>query len=369
MSTIFWNQRLARRRRRARIYSFEQMESRTLLATTPVLAGYWAFDDGQGTVATDSSGQQPPNNGTLVVGPTWTTGKVGGALALDGSNDLVDVHDSPSLEISGGITLAAWIKPNAVATQRVITKDYGTANGYELSLSNSGHAFVRFNQATSGNTYRLDANASYPTDGNTWVHLAATYDEATIKIYVNGVLDNSMATTFTIGMNHVDLGLAADVGSGSGTNTLHGQMDEVRIYNGALSDQDIKNLWTASATNQPPVVNAGANQTITLPSAATLQGTVSDDGLPNPPGAVTTAWSEFSGPGTVTFANAAAVNTTASFSASGTYDLRLTANDGALSSSAHHSRRHDHPGSRRVLGIRRRPRHGRHRFLGPAAPQ
>src|SRR5262245_21859916 len=86
-------------------------------------------------------------------------------------------------------------------------------------------------------------------------------------------------------------------------------------------------------TNQPPGVNAGLDQTITLPSSANLIGTVSDDGLPNPPGVVTTTWSKVSGPGTVTFGNAAAVNTTASFSLSGSYVLRLTANDSALQAS------------------------------------
>jgi K319L-like, PKD domain len=77
--------------------------------------------------------------------------------------------------------------------------------------------------------------------------------------------------------------------------------------------------------NQPPGVNAGPDQTITLPGSANLIGTVSDDGLPNPPGALTTTWSKVSGPGTVTFGNAAAVSTTASFSAAGNYVLRLTA--------------------------------------------
>ena len=85
--------------------------------------------------------------------------------------------------------------------------------------------------------------------------------------------------------------------------------------------------------NQPPGVNAGPDQTITLPDSANLDGTVSDDGLPNPPGALTTTWSKVSGPGTVTFGNAAAVDTTASFSAAGNYVLRLTVNDGALQAS------------------------------------
>src|SRR5439155_5638849 len=74
-------------------------------------------------------------------------------------------------------------------------------------------------------------------------------------------------------------------------------------------------------------------QAITLPSSANLNGTVTDDGLPNPPGTVTTTWSEVSGPGAVTFGNASAVDTTASFSAAGTYVLKLEASDSVLSSS------------------------------------
>jgi RHS repeat-associated protein len=89
----------------------------------------------------------------------------------------------------------------------------------------------------------------------------------------------------------------------------------------------------AIGLNQPPVVNAGADQTITLPATASLIGTATDDGLPNPPGALTLAWSQGSGPGTATFSAPAALSTTVSFSVAGTYVLRLTANDGALSTS------------------------------------
>ena len=88
-----------------------------------------------------------------------------------------------------------------------------------------------------------------------------------------------------------------------------------------------------NGNNSAPVVNAGADQTLVLPvSTAPLNGTVTDDGLP---GCATLAvsWSQVSGPGTVTFANPNAVTTTATFSAVGTYVLRLTANDTLLSSS------------------------------------
>ena len=92
----------------------------------------------------------------------------------------------------------------------------------------------------------------------------------------------------------------------------------------------LANNWLQS-DNLPPVVDAGIDQTITLPANASLDGTVTDDGLPNPPSAVTTTWTKQSGPGTITFGDANSVDTTASFSTNGTYVLRLTANDSVLS--------------------------------------
>jgi len=102
--------------------------------------------------------------------------------------------------------------------------------------------------------------------------------------------------------------------------------------------QDSSSVWhdsssinftvsAATSVTQPPVVNAGANQTITLPSCATLTGTASDpSGLP-----LTTTWS---GPAGVTFGNVNALSTTACFSTSGTYALTLTASDGTLTSTS-----------------------------------
>ena len=97
------------------------------------------------------------------------------------------------------------------------------------------------------------------------------------------------------------------------------------------------NGGTATATvnvtvDQVPVVNAGIDQVLVFPGAASLTGVVTDDGLPNPPGTLTTTWSKLSGPGNVTFGSAGALVTTASFSQAGVYVLRLTANDSFLSS-------------------------------------
>ena len=101
---------------------------------------------------------------------------------------------------------------------------------------------------------------------------------------------------------------------------------------GALTASDSLVVTVDPASpNQPPTVDAGADQPITLPSPASLAGTADDDGVPNP--TLVTTWSMASGPGTVTFGNASALSTTATFSVAGVYELRLTADDGALTAS------------------------------------
>ena len=87
----------------------------------------------------------------------------------------------------------------------------------------------------------------------------------------------------------------------------------------------------AATTNTAPTVSAGPDRVITLPSAASLQGSASDDGKPSPPAAITLSWTRVSGPGTVTFSAPAAAVTNATFSAAGTYVLQLRASDSALS--------------------------------------
>ena len=103
---------------------------------------------------------------------------------------------------------------------------------------------------------------------------------------------------------------------------------QLSANDGALSATDTTTVTVALANNNPPTVNAGEDQTIISTGSATLSGSTDDDGQPNPPAAVTVTWSKVSGPGTVTFANASAANTTATFSAPGTYVLALSASDG-----------------------------------------
>ncbi|HET7217959.1 MAG TPA: LamG-like jellyroll fold domain-containing protein, partial [Vicinamibacterales bacterium] len=116
--------------------------------------------------------------------------------------------------------------------------------------------------------------------------------------------------------------------SAAGSYTL-----QLTASDGEVTASDVVTVTVnpSGPVNQAPVVDAGVDQAITLPSPVTLVGSVSDDGLPGTD--VTTTWSKISGPGTVTFADPTATSTTATFSADGSYVLQLSASDGALTSS------------------------------------
>jgi hypothetical protein len=169
------------------------------------------------------------------------------------------------------------------------------------------------------------------------------------NLYIAGKPDTIVQEITTSGalVQTIDIGAAnpkktAGLGYGPGSSDPNARRLYVvqrGIDNNSDPNENDGKLWEMTLPgspggpfNQAPLVNAGADQAITLPtSTVTLDGTVTDDGLPNPPGAVTTTWIATSGPGTVTFGDAAAVDTTAMFSEAGSYVLQLTANDGDLS--------------------------------------
>ncbi len=132
-------------------------------------------------------------------------------------------------------------------------------------------------------------------------------------------------------------GLAYGPGpAGSGTRRLY--LVARGVDNGSNPNENDGKLYVFSLApltsgNQVPNVSAGPDLATDVSSPVTLAGSVGDDGLPNPPGTVTTTWSQLSGPGTISFANPNAVSTTATFSGVGSYVARLTANDSQLQAS------------------------------------
>jgi len=158
------------------------------------------------------------------------------------------------------------------------------------------------------------------------LRVASTSNDRQMRVLVDGV-DVSGAVQFdsTGGeQTYTDMAVTA-VEIESGSHVLKVAFETYTIN---------LNYIDVSVSQSAPTVDAGTNETITWPTnSVNLDGTVSDDGNPDPPGALTTTWTKVSGPGTVTFADSSAVDTTATFSTYGVYVLRLTADDGALQTS------------------------------------
>lgn len=145
---------------------------------------------------------------------------------------------------------------------------------------------------------------------------------------------SSLSTTWTTvsGPGSVTFTDASNRTSGAAFNVAGAYVLRLTVSDGQLSHTDDVTV-VVNPINLAPVVNAGANQTITLPGGAELSGTATDDGQP-PGSTLTTTWSRIAGPGTVSFANANALDSTATFSAPGVYILRLTADDTEYASSS-----------------------------------
>ena len=215
----------------------------------PSLIAYWTMDETGGATAHDT-GAAPANDAALSGSPTFGTGRIGNALSLDGSTQYGTVADEASLDITDAITIAAWVRPEKVGTQYLVKKaTQGSVDGYELSLATSGKVFTRFNQASYTNDYRIDSLTSYPSDGNTWIHVAVTWDGSDIRLYYNGIQEG-LPLTFAgpIAANSLGLGIGVQP---DGASMLQGDLDDVRLYDRALSAGEIAAL--AETPNQAPL--------------------------------------------------------------------------------------------------------------------
>ena len=205
---------------------------------------HWKFDEGTGLTAIDSEGG---HDGTLTSsGPSWTTGIIDGALDFDGVDDRVQVPDDPALGITDEITLYAWIRPNSTGTQYFIRKaQYDSVDDYELSLSTTGKVFFRLNQDTSVNTYRIDSTTPYPTNGSTWMQVVATFDGAVQRLYINGVEEAFANAPVSIATNDLQLSIGGQVTDPK--RVINGALDDVRLYDRALSATEVADLYAANA--------------------------------------------------------------------------------------------------------------------------
>ena len=210
------------------------------------LVGYWKLDEGRGTIATDSSGND--NDGTLNGDPNWVTGKVGGyALDFDGDGDYVNVPDNNTgLDIDSNMTIAAWVKLNSVGPHLfyIVTKQpSGTAGdnypgNYEFKIQFPSWHLNLSHQSSTGQVCSGYKSTSAVGFGQ-WYHVAVTLVEGgNVNFYIDGVPVGTSSQYGTFGILNDE---PVRIGARKDANYwFNGIIDEVAIYNRALSASEIR---------------------------------------------------------------------------------------------------------------------------------
>ena len=207
---------------------------------------HWHFDEGNGTTAHDVDGG---NHGTLGGGeaakvPTWSFGC---GLLFDGADDLLKVPDSDALDLAGDkLTIAAWVQPHSSQVGPLVKKINPT-HGYRINITATGD--LRFVLRRNGQNKIVTSTTTVPL--NKWTHVAARYDGAQMRIFINGTLDTAttaatnantpIATTAPVLIGG-DSSRHHFIGGDSSRHHFHGHLDDVSIYNRALSDSEITDL-------------------------------------------------------------------------------------------------------------------------------
>ncbi|MBM4026200.1 MAG: hypothetical protein FJ280_12460, partial [Planctomycetes bacterium] len=222
----------------------------------PSLVGWWKLDDENAGLAVDYSGSD--NYGALMGGPKFVEGQLGDALSFDGLDDYVNCGTDPSLNIRDQITIACWIKV-AVFSRTWETILAKGDNSYRMSRSSTGGVAagnsIHFgcNGPTGGN---LDAT-TIVTD-NAWHHVVLVYDGTNKIIYIDGREDARVASTGQINESTHPV-LIGENAQAIG-RYLKGLVDDVRIYNKALTLEQIRKVMQGDPLQAwDPQPTPGAN--------------------------------------------------------------------------------------------------------------
>jgi hypothetical protein len=197
------------------------------------LIGWWKFDENEGTTAADSSGNG--NNGQLQGNPQWQSkgGKLGGALEFNGKGDYVKIDNESAFDITGQITISAWVNIASVPQEWTAIVVKGDS-AWRMSTDFANNVF-HFGLAQ--NDY-LNGKAS--VGSNQWHHVLSVYDGQKMSIFVDGKLDTSRQRQGAIGTNDFPVCIGENIEITG--RFWHGLIDDVRVYNYALSENEIAAL-------------------------------------------------------------------------------------------------------------------------------
>ena len=251
-------------------------------ATPPLPVGLvagWNFGESTGATTADVTGNG--NTATLINGVLWSAGKYGSGITLDGSNDYVDVANSPTINLSGNaMAFSAWVNPaGGGGDQVVFAKLYnGTMVSpfYQYAVElRSGSVIPALLIGTPTGLKEASMGSALPV--GQWSHLAVVFDGTKAVFYVNGNLTSSPALAASMTARDTSFHLAADA---TPSQFLKGSLDDVRLYNRTLTQAevqaDMNTPLVAPATdpNGPtvaiasPVANAQVSGIVTVSADA-----------------------------------------------------------------------------------------------------
>jgi subtilisin family serine protease len=214
---------------------------------------HWKFDEGEGAIAYDSAGS---NDGT-VYGATWITGQINGALSFDGVDDYVEVIDSnDTLDIEDSITIAAWVKLNDLSdVYFIVTKQpTGTSRtnypGNYVFRTTPLYGYLQLYYQTGTGDHEISKNTSTSGIGvGAWNHAAVTLvQDGNINFYINGSPAGTVPQEGVFGLINdepIRIGTRKDAWS-----YFNGNIDDVRIYQRALSDEEIQEIVRTGMGNK-----------------------------------------------------------------------------------------------------------------------
>ena len=237
-------------------------QGKTITVAAPALAAHFAHGDGiappSGLVSWWPGDGNPNdivdgNDGTLQNGATFAAGKVDQAFSLDGVDDKLTVADAANLDLAGDFSIDMWAKPKAFTPgpgfDFLITKNDGflseTAN-FQVTMSPTGvMRFIIGGGAGTGLFQFIDAPSAIPL--NQWSHIAVVRSSTSLELYINGVKVTSASRTVSQTTNNNPVVFGAATISGAEFNGL---IDEVEIFNRALSPEEIEDIFDAGSAGK-----------------------------------------------------------------------------------------------------------------------
>ncbi len=212
------------------------------------LVGYWPLDEGNGVKATDASGNG--NTGDINGNPVWVNGKHGKALSFNGSSDYITMGDPTSLKPANNITFGSWFKTSSNNSDMTILRK--RTYGYGLKMINGqSYCFVWEN---SGSNPAVISPLTY-NDGK-WHQSTCVYNSTGLYLYVDGnLVASSLSSNNSLYYQNDSVAIGRDAGASS--SYFNGSIDDVRVYNRALSATEISKMYSSGQVTRKQTSSSG----------------------------------------------------------------------------------------------------------------